>query len=982
MVLSLLTLCIAILAVVVVVSQDTQSGEECLDSSINLLDESCLTVNVTDAPTFFSALNTASILDPANSSSSSVNLTKHLVLRITVSMNYEEYVRDITLRRPDVASVIIQCANDILEWRCGGGYCLTVHHDTKTITIVGCRMFGGIQAIDPNHATSSMSLIIQDGLIDGTHKTRPVSAEGLRNVMIQNMTLRNGKATLGDNGGCLLVTNGHGYVIIVDTFVHSCTSYSRGGCVAIRGNTSLPDDSTFTVNETTIVTINRTVIQNCVVQMGKGGALFVDGVHTLLLNDFFAGHSASLFSGGCLATIDLTWGTRAYNVTLKNCSTTQLDEQGGCWTLLIRHFVLENALFDNCTAGADGGAMRLGGATATLTSVRMFNCHTKTGFGGALYAWHQITVVGKNLHIVNTSAFFGGAMFFRTISIRMENVIVENSYTQQSPGACSHVYDTADLVLSNISLSNCRALNGGSNPSALYAEAFGPLQQSLTLSHLVIQGADAGCIKVVNYSLRLNHSSMRDCGFRGPVVGYVGSSIRMQDVVLQGYDPPLSTPPCLDVRLSPEGNSSYTGVKLLGSCDRQSTPKVSSPKSLFASGGSATAMQVGMNTAIQVQALVAIPFGTVAIPNAIRNGELTASCNGYVPSAMTKYISSLSSINHKRMVDVLVLLILVAIAIFLDITVTAWRAWSCRKSIFSAEIMCSSIGPGITVRTIILTMCSAVASASHMITETTPTAMDDDDDALAWTPTTSVTRVLGWATMVGYVLAGVWIVHEVCWRSKTDLLTFITVPQTSRNSSLIMFTGGYWENASKAHMYNEKYGHLLLFYTDRRKWFVGCDTAMTYVVGMLAGVQTSDITMCVGVCCGVLVLYGSYVGALVWYKPFHTPRDYVVTLCSLMITICGLGIRILDLVSIVENSQDLVLYLLGLSTLVLVIGATWTTALIIQHEHQFQKNPAPIQDTTKAHSETLEPTNAETELEVKSQHQPEGELASALLVKR
>eukprot|EP00759_Apiculatamorpha_spiralis_P012817 PhF_6_TR1968/c4_g5_i1/m.3252 len=65
-----------------------------------------------------------------------------------------------TLQRPDVASVTIQCSSDV-EWRCGGGYCLVIHPDTKNVTILGCQMYGGIQATDPYPENSTMSLSIR-----------------------------------------------------------------------------------------------------------------------------------------------------------------------------------------------------------------------------------------------------------------------------------------------------------------------------------------------------------------------------------------------------------------------------------------------------------------------------------------------------------------------------------------------------------------------------------------------------------------------------------------------------------------------------------------------------------------------------------------------------------------------------------------------------------------------------------------------------
>eukprot|EP00759_Apiculatamorpha_spiralis_P041388 PhF_6_TR40047/c0_g1_i2/m.59417 len=69
---------------------------------------SCLVVNVSDVPSLITELGGAYTVNPT---SPSRNNTKVLVLWITCNINYE-YKREtteITLQRPDVASVTIQC---------------------------------------------------------------------------------------------------------------------------------------------------------------------------------------------------------------------------------------------------------------------------------------------------------------------------------------------------------------------------------------------------------------------------------------------------------------------------------------------------------------------------------------------------------------------------------------------------------------------------------------------------------------------------------------------------------------------------------------------------------------------------------------------------------------------------------------------------------------------------------------------------------
>eukprot|EP00759_Apiculatamorpha_spiralis_P041389 PhF_6_TR40047/c0_g2_i1/m.59418 len=84
---------------------------------VSSLVSSCLVVNVSDVPSLITEIG-------GDYPTPSRNNTRDLVLWITLPMNYE-YTREsteITLRRPDVASVTIQCCgSDVVEWRCGGG---------------------------------------------------------------------------------------------------------------------------------------------------------------------------------------------------------------------------------------------------------------------------------------------------------------------------------------------------------------------------------------------------------------------------------------------------------------------------------------------------------------------------------------------------------------------------------------------------------------------------------------------------------------------------------------------------------------------------------------------------------------------------------------------------------------------------------------------------------------------------------------------
>eukprot|EP00759_Apiculatamorpha_spiralis_P053590 PhF_6_TR6263/c0_g1_i1/m.9475 len=305
-----------------------------------------------------------SVLQNSENLNTNANRSKHLVVRVKMEKVTLDTVLEV--QRPDVASVTIQCDVDeptILMWDCGARYvCVRVHSDTKNVTIAGCSMNGGIQAFDPDLENSTMTLTIRDGNMDGYGKERLVNIVGVRNVNLWNMTIRNGKAPLGENGGCVLLYMVEGNITIINSTVYNCFGYSRGGCFMITGNvTSVGDIHSIESldSEQTYVSFRNSILHHCQASYGKGGAVYISSVRVLDLAHVMFLDSAALFEGGCLAAMQITLGIFAVNVTTRNCLVINYNNQGGCWAVMSRQFVLTESLLDNCSTGWDGGGIRL-----------------------------------------------------------------------------------------------------------------------------------------------------------------------------------------------------------------------------------------------------------------------------------------------------------------------------------------------------------------------------------------------------------------------------------------------------------------------------------------------------------------------------------------------------------------------------------------------------------------------------------------------
>eukprot|EP00759_Apiculatamorpha_spiralis_P042374 PhF_6_TR40475/c0_g1_i1/m.60510 len=528
---------------------------------------------------------------------------RHLVILITSLIDYEYEVNGITdetvtLRRPDVMSVTIHCVDQGVDWRCGGspsGYCLIIHPDTKNVTVTGCRMFGGgILAVDPTPENSTMSLTIRDGLMDGGNKWRLVNVQGVRNVTIGNMTIRNGYSYF-DAGGCVLLHDVKGNVTIDGSHIHHCRS-GLGGCMTIIGNTSsvTTHQKNLLIHETTYVSLTNTTAQYCTVRFGKGGALYVEAIHTLQMSTVTMSDSMASYEGGCMDASDMTFGVVADNVTLRNC-TVQGANQGGCWSIITNYIFIRDSRFADCTAGTNGGCLRVASSMRTeLTAVTFDNCRGLQGDGGGIYLDSTIIFVGNSLVLTNSfNALRGGCLATEGVhESQLTNVTMKNCSSSNS-GSCFSLYGAMTSVyLQNWMVSQCyrRGVSAkGQNVSAVAINGFASSQ----IIGMAIEESSHGCLNVSQCSSLITRSSFRRCG-QGPVLAYQGRYVTVNSTTMEGQGLDFR---CLDIRLAPNGSQDLNGLTLT-KCGELNETFTAPPRRNKISTSVGTAIQVSVHASL------------------------------------------------------------------------------------------------------------------------------------------------------------------------------------------------------------------------------------------------------------------------------------------------------------------------------------------------------------------------------------------------
>eukprot|EP00759_Apiculatamorpha_spiralis_P047228 PhF_6_TR43011/c0_g1_i2/m.65724 len=840
----------------------------------------------------------------------------HLIVLLTHSIEYESTIAEsnTTLNRPDTLSVTIQCLNNV-TWRCSGKPCLIIKSDTNNnVTISGCIMIGGgVYAMDEHPENSSMSLSIRDGVMDGEALGPLVQAEGVRNVTITNMTIRNGKFMAP--GGCVSLNNVRGHFTLTNSTFQSCNAFQAGGCLNFDGNTSFSDD--YFLKRSAVVNIKHTNFKDCQSTMNQGGGLRLRIADIISIHDVNIENSWSLFNGGCANIVDVTYLVDIVQVSMRNCTVRALKNLGGALSVSdVSSIQVLSSEFYDAFSDSDGGCVRVNNCqiNCSFENVSMRNCASTTGIGSGLSVSTGDYIRVRNVTIFNSvGSDFGGCLFVGVAkSVEFENVLVSNCSSKKE-GSCVQLrrnWAPYDVFMTNVTARDCHCKNLH-NSSGLYLTGF----KTAKAQNMHVMGSDGNCVGVTNFdSFMIEDSSVRTCN-SGVGVDIGGSSsssaVAMRNIVV---DPSPTSTMCIQVK-----NASSTFTRLwLKDCGKGSSfnvqvlAPITFPWNSLVNDNNFSFARVGT----EGEAAVSTSFSSKRIENAKKDsatvgfvasctsavfsvtlGQTSARssvmflvCSSFEETWITKSINqSFSSVENEMLSALVGYGYFLVLAMFIDCGFILHKAISTRRSILLQEVYHSVTSPSVFIRTVAATIGNGVMASARLASE------EEDIQLLP----------IGVACM-GFYCIVVGLLCRETLRSKREFMLY--EPTASSNSSsfsvrsFCLTEGGEWHNVNPDYLYREKYGHIVACYKEKRQWFGVFEYSFTFIAAVCAGIQTTNRTTCVTIYSILTALYGIQTLLLFRYRPYHTDREYFISVATMLLSITGIVVRVLEIYDAMDPS--------------------------------------------------------------------------------
>eukprot|EP00759_Apiculatamorpha_spiralis_P041931 PhF_6_TR40349/c0_g1_i1/m.60011 len=353
----------------------------------------------------------------------------------------------ITILRPAALWVLIQCSANVILKCDNEELCFDIDATmTKNVTISGCIMIGGgIYARDLNPETSTSSITIANGIIDGANSSNLLSVQGVHNVLTKNLTMRYGK---GSDDTCVTLANVRGSVTMEDTSIHWCVK----GCVAFKGNASFDLDNDF-MNRSTIVTLNRVRIFGC--SSGQnGGALNLISARSVTISTLDIQNANSTKMGGGIYIYDVTGLVDIQGLTMRSCNSGRGDNDGGCISIAnVVSCALSHSVLIKCKSGRHGGAIRIvrvAPFNVTMRNVTIEDSSSASGTGGGMYI-RDSPITLTNVTLRRCTSTKCGAIQAECPKVSMTDVSVEECGSG-SGALC--VFAKRDVVLDTVTVVN------------------------------------------------------------------------------------------------------------------------------------------------------------------------------------------------------------------------------------------------------------------------------------------------------------------------------------------------------------------------------------------------------------------------------------------------------------------------------------------------------------------------------------------------
>ena len=424
----------------------------------------------------------------------------------------------------------------------------------------------------------------------GISKTKPDGVNtsstrgGTLSVIGNNLTLSKSSFTASEayidagkdsskvDGGAIFITGND--VIINETEFKDCTAVNNGGAIYIIGNNTQILNCSFDTTHAYI-----------------GGAIFIDGLNTLVNDSLFrhnlaSGHSAEGVLGGSGGAIYV----QGDSATISNSDFAYGDaiNYGGAISVWGDDVNITENVFDNCTTTLyDGGSIFIYGADASISRSNFTRSTAKNDYahGGAIeisgsdakvldcnfeycyaYLGGVIHISGSNTLVDNSTfkhsskygkknPYQGGAIFVAGVNANISKSNFSDYSSEQEGGAI--FINGANTVIDKSNFDNCQGTYGGDiYVFGNYAKIYDSTFESSTATYggavyLTVWGAlikdsnvtdctaskDGGAIYVAGGGTNIVGSKFEGCIAKGNVLNVDGGGA----IYIDGPDTHIST---------------------------------------------------------------------------------------------------------------------------------------------------------------------------------------------------------------------------------------------------------------------------------------------------------------------------------------------------------------------------------------------------------------------------------------------------------
>eukprot|EP00759_Apiculatamorpha_spiralis_P008507 PhF_6_TR15471/c0_g1_i2/m.24060 len=324
--------------------------------------------------------------------------------------------------------------------------CFSFRHG-RSVEIINCNIQG--RFLSAENVTNS-TFALRDSYLDGKGVQMPLDLVGWQAVFMKNSTIVNGRNahTSGGGGGCVAIRGRTSLVTFQDVLVENCFALRAGGCVSITGDDKDQIDEFEILPSTKYgghVALETVSVSNCKSGMHRGGLMYVQFMTSIVLtNSRFSNGSAQTV--GCLQIYGI-----ASNITLNrnvvvNCNSFLYGTGGVFISQLGTHYPSEQTFItlvdltiSDCASYREDGCLVVSDlyGSVYIENLTLQRCTAHTDHGCFLLDESRSEAVLRNISLRDCLAVNGnggGLTLRRTSVVNLSQLNILNSQANTTGG--------------------------------------------------------------------------------------------------------------------------------------------------------------------------------------------------------------------------------------------------------------------------------------------------------------------------------------------------------------------------------------------------------------------------------------------------------------------------------------------------------------------------------------------------------------------